>query len=376
MTEVIKANTDADFLAMVPAVIGYHAQNSLVCVAFSGKSTCGGFRLDLPQRRRNSDYRLIANHVVGMLSRMSGATRVAPIIYTDATFEKENGVPWVAFARYLEERLLADGFSIASVLCVAKDAWGNYADLEHLREGRPLDDIENSAMSKNPLVRKAPKLDEWMTLPTVTERQIRQFRGHTLAMVRGRINGFEELLDLDQVDFVERTAESASLSFAEATMLLLYAQSPARRDEMMLQAAFGELTGRAVVADSEHYHRLQRQSGQSMDEVVQTEMQAGRHSELGGLIMGEGTMRPTVERVERMIVHLKQICALAEPDTLPPVYCMLAWLLWSRGLGSAAGHFVDRALDIDPEYGMALVLYSLFASGRLPEWAFASGVRR
>jgi uncharacterized protein DUF4192 len=49
---------------------------------------------------------------------------------------------------------------------------------------------------------------------------------------------------------------------------------------------------------------------------------------------------------------------------------MLAWLNWALGLGSAAGVLVRRALSIDPEYGMAMLLYQLFTSNHLPEWAF------
>jgi hypothetical protein len=141
----------------------------------------------------------------------------------------------------------------------------------------------------------------------------------------------------------------------------------------MLQIAFGQLVGEAVASDNERLHDIQTRTGQSMDEVVLTEIEEGRldlKDGLSNLIMGEGTMRPDGERVRIGIDRLKRLVAVAPPVRQLAPLCMLAWLLWSLGLGSAAGRFIDRALTIDPEYGMAQVLYALFASGRIPEWGF------
>jgi len=50
---------------------------------------------------------------------------------------------------------------------------------------------------------------------------------------------------------------------------------------------------------------------------------------------------------------------------------MLSWLYWSLGRGSAAGSFVDRALDIDPAHSMAQLLHTIYGTGMVPEWAYA-----
>jgi hypothetical protein len=62
---------------------------------------------------------------------------------------------------------------------------------------------------------------------------------------------------------------------------------------------------------------------------------------------------------------------MAPRSARPAPLCMLAWLSWTLGQGSVAGIYIDTALDIDGEYGMARLLLQLIGSGHLPEWAFA-----
>lgn len=379
MTEVLKAQTDADFLAMVPALIGYHATNSLVCVAFNGKQAFGGFRIDLPHRRRTSEYRAVATTIIGMLSRVRGTNRVAPVIITDATFADESGAPWLDFARYLADRLEDDGFGIVSALCVAADGWANYFDPDYPREGRPLAEIAASPMQQRAELLRVPALSEWATLPDVTPDEIDDFAIDLVAVRDGdyacQLMTFE-IVGLS--GFIEHVAEADTLSPAEEALLLLACQAPCDRDVITMQIAFGQLVGEAVAADNEVLLEIQSRTGGSMDDVVLAEVAAGRRTlddEFSGLLMGMGTMRPDVHRMEGAITKLKRVIALATPGQRPAPLCILAWLLWGRGLGSAAGHFVDSALAIDPEYGMALVLRTLFSSGRLPEWAYAGAAR-
>lgn len=56
--EIVRAASTPDFLAMVPALVGFAPQRSVVCVPFSGKRTAEPvMRVDLPERRRESDFR-------------------------------------------------------------------------------------------------------------------------------------------------------------------------------------------------------------------------------------------------------------------------------------------------------------------------------
>jgi hypothetical protein len=369
MTHVLKATSDADFLSLVPTLAGYHATNSLVCVAFGGSRSINAFRLSLPQRRRLSDYRAVASWVTGALNRIPGATGVVFVVYTDATFADERGIPWLDFSRHLVKRMDSEGFETRNSLCVAADGWASYFDRDYPRDGRPLSDIV-----VDPTVQT---LDGLAELPVVSSEERSRF-----ARALAELNDCAELperlaylADHDQFSLVELVAtwDDGLLPEGVAACLTLMAQSPAARDEIMLQFAFGELVAQGMAEKDDHFLQLQRERGGSMDDVVRAEVAAGRASlddEIAGLLMGVGRIRPDPERLECGIRHLRWIIAVApERYQLGPL-CILAWMLWARGLGSAAGAFLDRALTLDPHYGMAQVLASLLNGGRLPEWTY------
>jgi len=88
------------------------------------------------------------------------------------------------------------------------------------------------------------------------------------------------------------------------------------------------------------------------------------------LMLGLSRERPDPERVTRGIQLLKLLVAMAPRSARPAPLCMLAWLCWALGQGSVAGIYIDTALDIEGDYGMALLLHQVLGSGHLPEWAF------
>ena len=110
-----------------------------------------------------------------------------------------------------------------------------------------------------------------------------------------------------------------------------------------------------------------------MDDVVQQEVDAGRMSlddERSTALRGLFTTRLDQDRIRRATELLAIAISRAPSEYLVAPLCMIAWMWWARGLGSLAGTFVDLALDVDQDYGLANLLYALFSGGRLPEWAF------
>lgn len=376
MPEILKANSSADFLAAVPAITGYRASNSVVCVTFTGNRTAGVFRIDLPQRKRTSDYRALATHIIGMLARMRHVNRVTPVIYTDDTFEGEKGIPWLEFGRMLTRRIHGEGYHLPGAFCVAADGWGDYFETDGPRDGHPLKEINESPMVARAAEAGAadvPSISDAGKLPEVDAEQAKLFAETLAAVAAGELDReLDELADRCAVCWVELCLnwEGEEVPLAARAHLLTLAQSPAVRDAMMLQVAFGEEAGIESLELSDRYTRIRRITGETMDEVAGREIAAGDNDYGSTQLMGETTERPNVERVRRAITLLAHITALAPERMRPAPLCMLAWLSWSLGHGSAAGAHVDAALAIDPNYGMAQVLFTLFSGGRLPQWAF------
>jgi hypothetical protein len=367
MTEIVKASTDAEFLSLVPELAGYTATNSAVIVAFSGTRAWGAFRVDLPSRARLSDYRVTSTQVLGMLARLPRTDGVAIVLYTDATFEAERGIPWHDFAQHLHDRVRREGYGVANSLCVAADGWASYFDRDRPAGGHPLEEIV-------PRV-DLPDIAAWSRLPEITEEQRVEYLAEVAEIeADGWPVELAEHADSGPVGLVEAIIEwEGVIPLTFGVELMTLASIPPHRDVIMLQIAFGEIVAESVERDNLRYLEIQAETGGSMDDVVRAEIAAGRtrlDDEISGLLMGVGRIRPDAERTARMIGLFRELIAMAPVADRPGPLCILAWLLWARGLGSAAGVHIDQALEIDPGYGMAQLLHTMCSHGRMPEWAF------
>ncbi|MGV8885443.1 MAG: DUF4192 family protein [Microbacteriaceae bacterium] len=151
-----------------------------------------------------------------------------------------------------------------------------------------------------------------------------------------------------------RAARLSSNRDRFGALLLCAVQGPPMRDHAMLQWASSLETGRLM-----HEWATAGPAG--------TDPSADER--FGSLMIGIGP-RPDADRVDRGIdLLLALVPHVTGKDRLAPL-CMLAWLSWALGQGSAAGRYLDEAITIDPRYGMAEVLGAILGNGLLPDWAF------
>ena len=406
MKTIVKASTAQDFLALVPQLVGFESEESIVFVAFRGKRSIGAMRYDLPVHESTSAHRRIATSLVGIVSRLPDVDAVLPVVYTAQPFMGETGMPSRGFVRLLVERFEFSGIDVKDALCVAGDGWGSYLDDSTPPGGRPLDAIRDSQIRESiPADDRRPlgSIEEWASLPdvdtAVMERVARRLatlaevlrwlraeglrdphsaipigrnRSSSAPSSRGRSAAegdtglesdeqIEAVLDAYLLDdlpyFVEMVfqCDPAVMPDRTAAMLIHVAQSPALRDVLLMQWAFDRDTGDRVLDDAVRF------TGGADAGALET----------SSLMLGEGP-RPDPDRIESAIVIAKSLVARAPRDHRPPLLSILAWLNWALGRGSVAGRFVDAARAIDPGYGFAEILDTMLARGMLPEWAFES----
>jgi len=409
MTTIVKTTHAQDFLALVPQLVGFTPQNSIVFVAFRGNRTCAAVRFDLPDDSAEQHLRRVATSLVGMLSKLPVVDAVVPVVYTDRPYADRphadrlhadaaspapassapassaaaegssppHSPPHGAFVRAVIERFRFSGYRVRDALCVAGDAWGSYLDPECPASGRPLDDIAgSSALGEVPEVARSRfgEVEQWAALPEVDlvtkERVARNLRTLTRAFDSaqpgsrcldeagadvataledpGRMHDLTAVLELILSHDVARLDERA------AAFVIAIARSPALRDVVMLQWAFDLETGDRVLDDAARFA-----AGEPADRLSS-----------GGLMLGQGP-RPDPERIDSAIELLKAIAARAPRPSRPPLLCMLAWLNWALGRSSVAHLFIVAAQEIDARYGLAELLRTVLDRGMLPEWAFA-----
>lgn len=385
MPETIPATSATDFLAAVPALTGFIPRNSLVCVPFVGACSAQPVvRVSLPARRREAEIRRMVSYVVGVVSRMGGVDGVRTVVYTDATFAAERGIPWLDLGRGLARGLQQAGFVGGEGFCVAADGWGSYSEITHQATGCALADIAESAMAKR--LNDLPGLPHTdgpaaeAALPTVSDddraayqaiaREVRSEiasgqAGPLIQEVASRFGG-------DPVDWYEHCLDSEKLDLLETAFLIEMIQAPANRDHAMLQFAFGPEVGEHVFGENARLLRRQAATKERMDDVVARELRddPGALDTVRDLILGWSEIPPDFERVRRAIAVLRVAAAHASPDRWAAPLCMLAWLYWAIGQGSKAGEMVGAVREVEPAYGMADILRVLVDTGHTPEWIY------
>ncbi|MEQ6898932.1 DUF4192 family protein [Microbacterium sp. KR10-403] len=382
---ILRSASGADFLATVPALAGRTISHSIAVIPFTGTRTFGLMRIDLPPADVGEDaHDRIASVALGAMSRIDWCDGVMFVVYADDTFPAAFAGHEALVSR-LDERFEDAGFAVKDAFCVAADGWASWYEEEPPFDGHDLDEIARSALG----VEAARACGKTPPVPHDREGALPPTDPRTLAAVTAAVddlltdaterNGFGMRIPAalpDPVDFVEvllrREADDTPLRvLAQFAALSVHR---AHRDVMTLQIAFGRKTGRRARAENDRWLALQRERGQTMDDVVRAEFEAAggpTASEMGELIIGERSTRPRPARIRRAIGILGRTIAHLPADLRPDLLSMLAWLHWALGSSTAAGAHIDAALAIDPNHGMALILRTLVASGKIPQWVFA-----
>jgi Domain of unknown function (DUF4192) len=381
MTTIVKAHNAADFLALVPYLVGFHPRNSVVLVAFSGTRTRSAMRFDLPQTDAALACKRIATTLIGMLCKLPDVDAVVPVAYTDEPFESPGGMPNARFIHAIVHGAERAGFRVRDALCVAADAWGGYLDPDG--PGHPLDEIRASDIGQRipgDLGGILGAVADGAVLPDVDlgtrERVARLLVGYRKAAKGTLADGVElgvlgaafetgvfgvggrpPVFAMPALIEIALALDPFQIQDRDAAFLLWFLERPVGRDALMLQFAFGPAAGfRVLFGEAEFRHGDDR---------------SARHS--AALLSGEGP-RPDPERIALGIEVLKAAVARAPKSASAAPLSALAWLNWALGRGSVAGIFVDRALKADPGYGMAQLIAVMVQSGRLPEWAFSGSL--
>lgn len=329
MTTTIKAASAADFLGMVPALLGYVPTESVVLVLFKDNRTVGAMRVDVP--RQGDDLHEYASTLTGYTVRKGDCNGVAAIVYTSRPHDERA----LAVLNALLVRLNDHGMRPVDLLYVAGDGWGS------LMQGgapHPLTDLVEHPDA--PPVQAGNQAAS-AQLPTINEAYAADVMSYVGTWAP---DDATELLDL-----FELVTKDGRMLAHHAGRVIDVLDKPALRDIGLVQwtgdYARGELALEAQLA---------------WEEGVEYP------ADLAMVMWGEGP-RPDVTRLEHVRATMRELAAICPTSG---VLATLAWISWAFGRSTEADVYAEMALKANPEHGLAEIIRSFVNAGHLPQWAF------
>lgn len=367
MSTIIHATEPADLLGIVPALAGFTPRRSIVMLPFHGTRAHGAMRVDLPDADVDPDD--FADAAVHALLQVDGIDAVAIVVYTD---EHPQPIPdGVLLPRLTVTEALADvaeeaGLHVVDALCVTPDGWADYRDddpdVRPLSSIRDVSDVPGLGVVTGDQTAGARLPSADLAGRERVGRALRELEGLLAARREGGTapKAGESPMALERagmlLEDLPRFAEavigrSGDLPPYDCAALLWCLSRPMLRDALLVQWAtdhdFGCL---ALQAQLEF---------------------AGPRSEIpdavGQVFLGRGT-RPDPDRLGCALEVVRQAASLAPRDAKAGALTAAAWLAWALGRSSHAGQYVDQALQIEPEHGMASLISTMLAAALLPEW--------
>lgn len=378
---IVKAANAAEFLALLPRMLGFRPARSLVLVPFAGTRSLGAMRFDLPDSSSDGHDSAAAT-IVGLACRVSDVDAIAIAVYTDAAFAGSTAPPHRDLVDALERRADACGLRVTDALVVATDGWCSYFDDEAPAGGRRLTelaDADDGAAAEQP----DPDQDAGAALPVVDaadaalvetaladldraveamcgrlddERGARRSPKRTTAR-SDRIDprGLAAVLALDDLPATFESALAvghAELDAYETALLIWCLERPAVRDIALAQWALGAGAGdRALEA------QLRWEEGEAYP------------AHLARFMWGEGD-QPDAARLDVALRLTRRLAAAAPSAHRPGALGAAAWLAWALGRSTHAAIHARTALEIDPDHGLAGIVTAFVEAGHLPDWAF------
>lgn len=368
MSTIIQATDPAEFLGLVPALAGFTPRQSLVMLPFRDTRTHGAMRVDLPGPDVDPD--MFADVALHALLQVRGVDAVAFVLYTDdIALPVPDGMllPHLATVEALLDVCTQTGLRIVETLCVTPHGWGDYLDddptiapLGDIPDAPALpgigdvsgDQLAGAVLPASDLIEREHVGRALHELDHVLERHQ---QGHAQVGAKGNpIALATAMVVLDDLPrFAEDLLEAPSDTNPYACAALLWCLNrPMLRDAILVQWA----------TDLEFGYR-------ALD--AQLAFSGGRTAvpdAVGEVFLGRGP-RPDSDRLGCALQVVRFAVSRAPREAKVGVLTAAAWLAWAMGRSSHAGEYVDQALAIDPEHGMASLISSMLAAAMLPEWA-------
>ena len=398
---VIRCATTADFLAALPFITGFTAENSLFLVFFRGRRAGTVARIDLPQAQTRETAGPLLDAIFRILRETGGGAAGPAIVITSGQgFAESRGTPWSWLAKRLLRRFRSQGWPLRELAVVAPDGWAGMLG-DRAGERRDLSEItSNPVAAEAAAAAPAPEsLDEFGRLPDPDpgraaevasqlaaldrrkhERRIRM----ATTIGRGTAHGDTAAVDRDaasqtplRLHGAARVAEAcfakgdappeprlcARLAHAaeDPGLWLVLALTALTRAGFVIALAEDRVLGRLVglPVEAEEADGLDEAgSGIDAEDAVDLSIE--------GVLFAASHDAPDPARLRAVTAVLSDAAAHAPAPRRPGILALLAWAWWMRGMPTVSQRLVEQALTVDREHALARMVGRL--SRVTPPW--------
>jgi hypothetical protein len=330
--KIVKAETAADFLFLIPDVLGYTPTDSLLIVVFDeNERTKGAVRFDLPHGKiTDEDFR---DHVVHAVS--------------DVSFDS---IILVAYPDQVEDLTELSGL----INCLAdkseelkiRDAYIVYEN-EYIDWNSP--DMEPRALATRPVtgdqhIEPVPFASSMFGEPGAPEVLYALTKA-----IEGNWQEPDETLHMcGGVAVMVKSWPAEELTPVSLADVILGTNIPAFRDVMLVYILAGREMGDKARVEQEEYNKTHDLS------VITT----------GDVMLGMNyTERPDFDKLRNVIDVMRRAASVAPPFLRSGPLSVAAWLSWIMGNGTHASDYAQLALDFEPDHGLSGVIKEMAANG-------------
>jgi hypothetical protein len=273
--------------------------------------------------------------------------------------------------RAIIRRADACGLRVPDALCLAADGWGSYLDPECPPEGRSRRELPAGLAVPDPRDVSGDQ-NAGVELPPADLAEKERVGGALLAIdaavhvICGESDGAQgngrldpraisAVCSLDDIPMLFEDAlewDPDHLEAYDAAALMWCLARPSLRDVALSQWAADIDAGDDALEAQRRW-----EDGEEYPD------------DLALVMFGEGP-RPQAGRLQKALDLTRRLAAAAPRDTAAPMLATAGWLAWALGRSTAAHWHTSRALEIDPDHGLAGIVDSFVGAGHLPEWAF------
>lgn len=374
MSVTVKAADAAQFLSLVPRLLGCTPRESLVVVPMSHGRSLGAMRLDLPPDDRID---AVASSALGMICRIGEAEAIVAVVYTDAAIAGSKRMPGADLLAALDERADACGLSLVDALTVARDGWGSHRDPHVPVGGRPLSELRVQGALATTLsdagIESVPPGDQaaGAALPRVDQSARRSVAQalHALGSALEVICGIPSLTGA--ASRIDPTALEAACELDDLPALFEAALTWHPALQPMNTAMLSWCLSRPSLRDVALVQWATDEGGGDVAMEAQRRWEDGEEypADLACVMWGEGP-RPASTRLETALALVRDVAALSPKAQRPGPLAVCAWLSWALGRSSHADRYAAMALAIERRHGLAEIVRSFVHAGHLPDWAF------